>query len=165
MIWRTVCFDMSIPLLNDVFLLLTCRFNVGDHPELCMAYKIPPGIQVDIVVKISQEDSSSSQWYYMAMSAGSTDVQKHPRLTLGMEFNADNQLVNSMNSQYFTTNAFSRSVAWLWMSVDFPLPFMCLHLILGLSYLPYNSGGTMCVWTCNTLLQWGSIQTSVTTPY
>ena len=75
-----------------------------------MAYKIPPGIQVDIVVKISQEDSSSSQWYYMAMSAGSTDVQKHPRLTLGMEFNADNQLVKYMNSQYFTTNAFSWSV-------------------------------------------------------
>lgn len=62
---------------------------------------------MDIVVKISQEGSTSSQWYYMAMSTGSTDVQKHPRLAIAMEFNADNQLVNSMNSQYFTTNAFS----------------------------------------------------------
>ena len=70
-----------------------------------MAYKIPPGIQVDIGVEISEEGSSSSRWYYMTMSAG--DVQYQPRLESALDVHADNQLVNSMNLTYFIANTWS----------------------------------------------------------
>lgn len=90
-----------------MFYLLTCRFDVRDYPELCMAYKIPPSIQVDIIVEIRVEESSNSQWYYITMTAG--DVQRQPRLTSALDINADDRLVNSMNLRYFFANACSWS--------------------------------------------------------
>lgn len=78
-----------------------CRFDVTDYPELCMAYKIPQGVQVDIAVDVRVEKSSSSQWYYMPMTDGSITDTREPRLPIVVEITADDQLVNIMSLHVF----------------------------------------------------------------
>ena len=80
-----------------------CRFEVEDYPQLCMAYKIPQGVQVDFAVDVRVERSSSSQWYYVEMTGGSAELRE-PRLTSAVEITADDRLVHVISYVYFPAN-------------------------------------------------------------
>ena len=71
--------------VTHIDLLCHCRFDIEEYPYLCMAYKIPPGLNVVVPIKL-KVDSNSYRWYDIPITGPG-------KLTFSEEIADDDQYV------------------------------------------------------------------------